>query len=118
MLQLISFSDIITRRAKRRCWNGTESIAWSKVVLVRRKHRRTLEAIFRRPTATGIRWEDIVSLLNACGAYMEERKGSRVAVEIGETTAILHRPHPHSTIDKGMVADLRKFLEAAGVKTK
>ena len=76
----------------------------------------TLEEIFRRPTASGIRWDDIISLLEACGAYLEERKGSRVAVEIGETTAILHRPHPRSTIDKGMVADIRKFLEEAGVK--
>ena len=83
---------------------------------MRRKHRRTLEEIFRRPTASGIKWDDIISLFEACGAYIEERKGSRIAVEIRDRTAIIHRPHPRSTVDKGMVTDIRKFLEEAGVK--
>ena len=82
---------------------------------MRGKHQRTLEEIFRRPTASGIRWDDIMSLLKACGAYLEERKGSRVAVELGDHTAIVHRPHPRSTVDKGTVVDIRKLLMGAGV---
>jgi len=83
---------------------------------VRRKHLRTLEEVFRRPTASGIKRDDIISLLEACGAYLSERKGSRIAVKSRSRKAIFHRPHPRRTIDKGMVEGIRKFLEEVGVK--
>lgn len=56
-----------------------------------------------------------MSLLKACGADIKERGGSRIAVKLENRKAILHRPHPERTIDKGMVADIRQFLEEAGV---
>ena len=83
---------------------------------MRRKHRRTLEAIFRRPTQASINWSDIESLFVACGAAIEERAGSRVEVELNGVLAVFHRPHPRKEADKGSVASVRRFLAGAGVK--
>ena len=71
---------------------------------------------FRQPAQAGIRWADIESLLVACGADIEERAGSRVAVELHDVIAIFHRPHPRKEADKGSVASVRRFLARAGVR--
>jgi len=83
---------------------------------VKKKHRKTLDAIFSRPTQANIKWGDVESLLKAFGAYIEERKGSRVAIELNDVVAIFHRPHPEKEIDKGAVASIRRFLREAGVE--
>lgn len=83
---------------------------------MRRKHLRTLTALFRRPTQSGIRWDDIESLLLACGAYVEERSGSRVYIELNDIVAHFHRPHPEKEVRKGAVEAMRKYLMKAGIK--
>ena len=83
---------------------------------MRRKHRRTLAAIFRRPTQSGIRWDDIESLLLACGAYVEERAGSRIYIELNDVAGHFHRPHPEKEIRKGAVESVRRFLTNAGIQ--
>lgn len=83
---------------------------------MRRRHRRTLAAIFQRPAQAGIRWDDIESLLLACGAGIEERAGSRVAIELHDVIAIFHRPDPRKEADKGAVSSMRRFLSDAGVR--
>ena len=83
---------------------------------MRWKHRRTLAAIFETPTRSGIRWEDIESLLVALGAKMEERAGSKVAVELNKVPAVFHRPHPRPTIGKGTVYSIQVFLRKAHVE--
>jgi hypothetical protein len=83
---------------------------------MKKKHRMTLEAIFKRPTQPGIPWKDIESLLIYLGASISEGRGSRVRVELNEEDAVFHRPHPHKETDKGAVASMRRFLENAGVK--
>ena len=83
---------------------------------VRRKHRNTLAAIFKRPTQGGIRWDDIESLLLACGVAIEERAGSRMYIELNGVAAHFHRPHPSKEARKGMVEATRRFLDEAGVK--
>jgi predicted RNA binding protein YcfA (HicA-like mRNA interferase family) len=83
---------------------------------VRKKHRRTLDAIFSRPTKANVKWDNVEALLKAFGAYIEERKGSRVAIELNDVVAIFHRPHPEKEIDKGAVASIRRFLKEAGVE--
>ena len=80
-----------------------------------RRHRRTLEAIFAKPTSSHIRWRDVETLLKALGAVLSERAGSRVAVLLNDRIAVLHRPHPSPNMDKGAVKDLRKFLQNSGV---
>ena len=83
---------------------------------MRRRHRETLAAIFRHPTPSGIRWADALALLQACGAELEEREGSRTAAFLNDEFILMHRPHPRNEIDKGAVASLRRFLEQAGVR--
>ena len=55
-------------------------------------------------------------MLNALGATIRERAGSRVAVRLHEQIAVFHRPHPNPDMDKGAVTDVRRFLENAGVR--
>ena len=83
---------------------------------MRKKHRKTLDAIFSRPTQANIKWDDVEALLKAFGAYIEEWKGSRVAIELNDVVAIFHRPHPEKEIGKGAVASIRRFLNEAGVE--
>ena len=80
---------------------------------MRKKHRRTLEALFKRPTQSNIRWDDIESLLAALGAYMEAREGSRVYVELNDVAGHFHRPHPEKEASKGAVNSVRRFLVEA-----
>ncbi len=83
---------------------------------MRKKHLKTLAAIFARPTRANIKWVDVEALFKACDAYMEERKGSRVAIELNDVVAIFHRPHPEKEIDKGAVTSIRRFLKEVGLK--
>jgi hypothetical protein len=82
---------------------------------VKRKHVKTLAAIFTRPTPANIQWRDIESLFRTLGADIEEREGSRVAVVLFDEVQVFHRPHPDSTTDKGAVVSVRKWLDSHGV---
>ena len=78
---------------------------------MKRKHQRTLERIYRRPTSGTIPWSDIESLFRALGADISEREGSRVAVVLFGEVRIFHRPHPSPNTDKGTVTSIRKWFE-------
>ncbi|MGB1800307.1 MAG: type II toxin-antitoxin system HicA family toxin [Gammaproteobacteria bacterium] len=78
---------------------------------MQRKHRKTLELIYHRPTSGNINWSDIESLFKALGADVSERAGSRVAVVLFGEVRIFHRPHPSPNTDKGAVASIRKWLQ-------
>ena len=78
-------------------------------------HRRTLAAIFARPTPGGIRWSEIEALFGAIGAEVSEGEGSRVRVALNGMRAVFHRPHPRPTTDRGAVKSVRRFLHTAGV---
>ena len=82
---------------------------------MRAKHERTLNAIFAQPVAGGLRWADVEALLDSLGAQIEERAGSRVAVELNGVAAVFHRPYPRPEMDKGAVRSMRRFLTDAGV---
>jgi len=83
---------------------------------MKRKHQRTLELIYKRPTSDNIRWKDIESLFKGLGADVSERSGSRVAVVLFGEVRIFHRPHPSPSTDKGAVASIRNWLEYYEVK--
>ena len=83
---------------------------------MRAKHRRTLQSMCARPTPTGIRWADIVAMLDAAGVDVSERAGSRVLLKKGAERMIVHRPHPAPETGRGAVRAIVAFLEAAGVK--
>jgi hypothetical protein len=78
-------------------------------------HRRTLAAIFAKPTPSGIRWSAIEALFRALGAEVSEGEGSRVRVALRGMRAVFHRPHPRPTTDRGAVKSVRRFLHSAGI---
>jgi len=82
---------------------------------MKRKHKRTLDLIFTRPTLGNIHWEDVLSLFRESGAEISEREGSRVGVRLFGDRRVFHRPHLSSDTDKGAVESIRKWLEANGV---
>jgi hypothetical protein len=79
------------------------------------KHRRTLQSIFQRPTRSDIPWRDIEALFEALGGTVQDGKGSRRRVRLGDRKAVFHEPHPEKVTDKGAVVSVRGFLESAGV---
>ena len=84
---------------------------------MKRKHQKTLEALFTRPVSANIRWSDIEALLIALGANVEEREGSRVVVIFpNHTPAVFHRPHPSPMTDKGAVGVVRNWLDSMGYR--
>ena len=83
---------------------------------MRRKHQRTLELVFARPTSANVQWRDIQALLVEVGAEVSEREGSRIAVVLFGEVRVFHRPHPSPSTDKGAVASVRKWLDQHGVE--
>lgn len=83
---------------------------------MRNKHARTLNAIFTDPVQAGIPWRDIETMLEALGAEISERRGSRICISLNGVDAVFHRPHPHKETDKGAVNSMRRFLKEAGVE--
>jgi hypothetical protein len=84
---------------------------------MKRKHQKTLETIFTHPTSGNIKRTDVVSMLKALGAEVDEsREGSRVGIFLDGNIVIQHKPHPSPNMDKGAVASLRKFLTDCGVE--
>ena len=82
---------------------------------MQRKNQKTLELIFARPVSGGIKWRDIEALLQALGADITEREGSRVGVKLVDDRRVFHRPHPSPDTDKAAVENIRKWFEANGV---
>lgn len=80
------------------------------------KHRKTLEAIFAKPTSGTIEWMRIESLLVAVGCRIVEGRGSRVRFEHSGRIVTFHRPHPAKEAKPYQVEDARAFLELIGVK--
>lgn len=80
------------------------------------RHRATLEAIFADPVRSSIVWTDIEALMTACGAEIEEGRGSRVRIALNGVRAVFHRPHPQKETDKGAVKSVRRFLDEAEVR--
>ncbi len=80
------------------------------------KHRKTLAAIFTRPTSASIVFADIEALIKALGGLVVEREGSRVRVELNGEQWRCHRPHPGKEAKRYQVEEAREFLERAGVQ--
>ena len=83
---------------------------------MKRKHQKTLEAIFAHPVSGNIQWRDIEALFMELGADISEREGSRVAVVLFSEVRVFHRPHPSPDTDKGAVESIRKWLKDNGVQ--
>lgn len=80
------------------------------------KQRKTLLAIFTRPTSASIPFSDIESLIKALGGSVTEREGSRVKIELQGEQWRCHRPHPGKEAKRYQVEEARELLERVGVK--
>jgi len=83
---------------------------------VNAKARKTLEAIYGKPTRSDIPWAEIEALFVALGAEVSEGSGSRVRISLGGVRYVYHRPHPERTACKGAVETVREQLSRAGVQ--
>ena len=80
------------------------------------KHRKTLVAIFARPTLSSIVFADIEALIKGLGGSVSEREGSRVRIELNGEQWRCHRPHPGKEAKRYQVDEARELLERAGVQ--
>ena len=95
---------------------SSSTALWYHLMMLKRKHKTTLDAIFAAPVQAGIVWKDIESLLTILGAEISEGSGSRVRIALNGCRAVFHRPHPRKETDKGAVVSMRRFLKEAGVE--
>lgn len=79
------------------------------------KHRKTLAAIFSRPTSAAILFSEIEALIKALGGSVSEREGSRVKIELNGEQWRCHRPHPGKEAKRYQVEEVRELLERVGV---
>ena len=82
---------------------------------VNSKQRKTLRAIFAKPTSASIVFSDIESLVIALGGEVVERKGSRVRIMLRAEQWRCHRPHPGKEAKRYQVEEARELLERIGV---
>ena len=83
---------------------------------VNANHRKTLLAIFAKPTQASIVFADIEALIKALGSSVLEREGSRVRIELNGALWRCHRPHPSKEAKRYQVEEARELLERAGVQ--
>jgi hypothetical protein len=83
---------------------------------VNSKHRKTLAAVFAKPTSSSVVFSDIEALVKALGGSIHEREGSRVKLVLGGHEWRCHRPHPGKEAKRYQVEEARALLEQAGVK--
>lgn len=78
--------------------------------------RKTLEKIWEYPPRKDISWKSVLSLVKGVGGEVVQGSGSRVKFFLNGERGYFHTPHKNgSTMDKGAVADLKRFLESANV---
>jgi hypothetical protein len=80
------------------------------------KHRKTLVAIFSKPTPASIVWADIEGLLLAAGCVILEGEGSRVRFIKDDVIGYFHRPHPQKEALPYQVREAKEFLKKLGVE--
>ena len=79
------------------------------------RHRKTLAAIFQRPTLASIAFSDIEALIRALGGSISEREGSRVRIDFRGEVWRCHRPHPGKEAKRYQVDEARELLERVGI---
>jgi hypothetical protein len=83
---------------------------------VNAKQRKTLQAIFAKPTSSSVLFSQIEALVVALGGTVTEREGSRVKISLRGEAWHCHRPHPGKEAKRYQVEEARELLERVGVK--
>lgn len=73
---------------------------------------RTLEALFRHPTAHNVEWMDVVALMEKIGTVSRDTD-DKFGFTIGAEHYQMHKPHTKD-LTSSEVVDLRHFLQSAG----
>ena len=84
----------------------------ANLATIRGSQRRTLEALFRHPTASNLEWMDVVELVGKIGS-MQERGSGEFDIHVGGKHHVMHKPHTKD-LTGSEVVDLRHFLGEAG----
>jgi hypothetical protein len=93
--------------------SGSELQGTSPVrVAIHGAHLRTLEALFRHPTAHNLEWMDVVALIEKIGA-VQEKGGNKFSFAVGGEHYLMHKPNTKD-LTGSEVVDLRHFLQRAG----
>jgi hypothetical protein len=74
--------------------------------------RKTLEAVFRHPSAHNLEWTDVVALIEKIGE-VEEKSNSEFAFKVSGERYMTRKPHTKDLTGSD-VAELRHFLVTAG----
>jgi hypothetical protein len=75
-------------------------------------HLRTLEALFRHPTAHNLEWMDAIALLRRI-AVVRWKSGAKLDLELAGEHFLLQKAHSKELTSSDVV-DLRHFLQRAG----
>jgi hypothetical protein len=75
-------------------------------------HLRTLEALFRHPTAHNLEWMDVVALFEKIGT-VHQKSNAKFALELAGQHYLLHKAHTKD-LTSSEVIDVRHFLQRAG----
>jgi len=75
-------------------------------------HRRTLDRLFRHPTAQNIDWDDALALFEVIGE-VEHKNNDKWLFQIGAEHQLMHQPQGKD-LTGDEVIELRKFLRRAG----
>jgi hypothetical protein len=76
-------------------------------------HQRTLEAIFRHPSAHNLEWRDLVGLISAIGD-VHEKANSDFTFAVAGHHHTLRKPHTKDLAGSEVI-EIRHFLKQAGV---
>lgn len=75
-------------------------------------HLRTLEALFRHPTAHNLEWMDVIALFDNIGT-VRRKANDKFALELAGEHYLLHKAHTKD-LTSSEVVDLRQLLQRAG----
>jgi hypothetical protein len=78
------------------------------------KQRKTLAAIFKKPTPAGIEWREVASLIKALGGEIRYGDGSRVRIDLQGESVNIHSPHPQKELKRYAVRLVRELLIRTG----
>jgi hypothetical protein len=75
-------------------------------------HLRTLEALFRHPTAHNLEWQDVLTLFERIGS-VHRRGGDKFSLEVAGEHYLIHKPHSKD-LTSSEVVDVRNLLRKTG----
>ena len=78
------------------------------------KHRKTLDAVFNKPTLGNISFASNEALVVALGGQIVEREGSRIQLVLDGEQWRAHRPHPGKEAKRYQVEEARELFIRTG----